>query len=462
MGQTPYLNVLWELLSPTDAVHAKACCNASPQWRIDARCLTESSSWIGTRLIAWPAALRERRLVGVVSSRIGRRLDQHPEWFAALRSLCDNLNTHDLILSAENTTTGRFLDRCQRLWHIPVARLQLSSATMSIHQWFDQLSRTPAETSDGSQLLLSPPLKQDHLNPPLPQIPLADRVIGYLSHQLHVLHLRRNGNWDRLLRTRLSEPCFSNHSVFLSTHSISQKLTRELSSLGAVTQEPLVSDFTAQKSPTLSLSPNKLITALPTNWTYLAHCTRRCDGPWPDQSEEDYLDSLLLGLASSHRSPLSALSRIVQQRRLIASAVTNRAGARVVSFTEVPLAELPALRTFRPHRARWDFEPYGICIERQWLTRVGTKPVTYGENATWSRLTASERPFFQKSRSDAAQPVDWTIEKEWRHIGDVNLQSLPQSAGLLFVPHNHEAVHLASFSPWPVLALDTTHRLQGP
>lgn len=459
MGQTPYLKALWGLLSPTDAQHAKKCCHASPQWQIDVRCLTQPSPWIGSRLIAWPSFLRHRRRIGVASSRLGRKLDQHRQWFAELRHICESLGSNDMILSAAKTTTGRFLTRCHQLWQAPVTQVQPAPTTLSINEWFAQLSRTAAEDSGVSRILLSPPLKQDDLPNHLLNIPLTDRAIAFLSHHLHVLHLRRNGHWDQLLRMCLCAPRSSTGPIFLRKHSTTCKLTNELSSLGAIIQEPVAVDLVPPDSSPPSPPSRKLVTALPSQWSYLTHCTRRCNGPWPNQSEEAYLDSLLLGQASCDRSPLSTLSRIVRQGRLIASSATNRAGINVVSFTEVPLAELPMLRTFRSHRARWDFEPYGICIDRHWLTQNGTKPVIYGENATWHRLPHSERPFFQKSKSEGAQPVDWTVEREWRHIGDVEFQALPEQAVLLFVPDHHNAVLLASFSPWPVFALDTVSEI---
>src|SRR5437764_11844560 len=105
----------------------------------------------------------------------------------------------------------------------------------------------------------------------------------------------------------------------------------------------------------------------------LTHTTRSCAGPWPGESFEAYADSLLNSQDSADHSSLGALRRIVKQRRLIASALTIRAGYKVVSFTAMPLSDLPSLHQYRPHRVRWDFEPYGICIRRQWLIEHGAR-----------------------------------------------------------------------------------------
>ena len=134
----------------------------------------------------------------------------------------------------------------------------------------------------------------------------------------------------------------------------------------------------------------------------------------------------------------------------------NRGDARVVCFTAVPLRELPQLRCFRPHLARWDFEPYGICICREWLEKQGCSPVRYGDDALWESLDEEIRPFFQVRTSSARRSgrvMDWAFEREWRHIGNVDLGQLPTDAGIIFVPSLEEARQMAMISRWPVTIL---------
>jgi hypothetical protein len=197
-------------------------------------------------------------------------------------------------------------------------------------------------------------------------------------------------------------------------------------------------------------------------WSFLTHTTRACVGPWPGQSREDYFDSLLDARPDADHSPLAALMRIVSQRRLIASDRTIRRGFPVVSFTAVPLVEVPQLRVFRSHRGRWDFEPYGICIRRRWLEERGAKPAIYTGNSDWARLPDSEQPFFQYVRkldstrtpSDTRSPgIDWSLEREWRHVGDLDLSSLAADDAMLFAPTDAAARKLLEISPWPVTVL---------
>jgi hypothetical protein len=146
----------------------------------------------------------------------------------------------------------------------------------------------------------------------------------------------------------------------------------------------------------------------------------------------------------------------VIQRRLIASARAIRGGTPVVSFTSIPLTELHRLRVFRPHRVRWDFQPYGICIRRPWLEQRETRPVRYAADQQWTDLSEDERPFFQLDHTRARRggaTMDWTVEQEWRHLGDLTLQELPSEEGFVFVPTPSEAQQLATVSRWPVVVV---------
>jgi hypothetical protein len=187
----------------------------------------------------------------------------------------------------------------------------------------------------------------------------------------------------------------------------------------------------------------------------LTHCTRRRPGPWPGEDEDQFLDDLILDRAGADHSALAALWRIVHSGRLIASGEFVRGETPVVSFTAVPLSQLQTLRTYRSHLGRWDFEPYGICIRRDWLQRCGARPVQYGDESLWETLPDADRPFFQKSDSHTAsgKRIDWTVEREWRHVGDMELEAIPAEAALLFVPSESEARQLAAVSPWPIVVL---------
>ena len=181
----------------------------------------------------------------------------------------------------------------------------------------------------------------------------------------------------------------------------------------------------------------------------LMHWTRRRSGPWPGDSEEEFLDDLILDSPDAGHAPIAALLRIVRQRVLLASEAAIRGSYRVVCFSELTPRELVERRVFRSHRGRYDFEPYGICLQERILVEKGARPVIYGDESVWSDLADGDRPFFQKRRSEESA-IDWTIEREWRCLGDLSLADFGPDDAVVFVPTVEEAKTVACESPWPV------------
>ena len=298
------------------------------------------------------------------------------------------------------------------------------------------------------------------------EIPERDRTLAAVN-ELLVLGLRSNGHWHRLLRDRLRTGAGGVTLVDLPNLE-GATVRDELASLGAAVWKPTpveTGPLSGIHASMATLSED-IVELVPfpaaDGWVSLSHTTRSCPGPWPEQSLEDYLDSLLLSRRNADHSPAGTLERILQQQCLLASARTAREGVRVVSFTASPLSHLPELRRFRPHRGRWDFEPFGLCLRRSWLEERGTRPVVYGDEARWSSLDRNDKPFFQLAHSQPSVSaevtaeeqmsarIDWTVEREWRHIGDLDLSQLPREYGLVFVPNYAAARRIAAVSPWPV------------
>lgn len=293
-----------------------------------------------------------------------------------------------------------------------------------------------------------------------------DRLLIREANEVLVLGIRPHGNIQQLLMERLQA---GRAGVVLidRPHLQSDALRRELVALGATLWSPAPAEMaplpnaTAIHATTALLAdpqPSLLtLAALPTaeKETFLTHTTRACPGPWPEQSLDEYLDHLLEAHPDAEHSPLNTLLRIVGQRRLIASSRTIRGGYPMVSFTAVPLHELPTLRHFSKHRYRWDFEPYAISIRRDVLVSAGAQPVIYGDETRWADLNAAQRPYFQlhhphKQEAAPGPHRDWTLEQEWRHPGDLNLADLPHTSVMVLVPDTAAARKIQPHSPWPL------------
>ena len=443
---------------------------------------TASERWLGTRLAWWPRGIPDGRRVGLASSRLGRALETHSAWFTYLRAACAKVEpTQNILFTAAESTPARFVERCARLFGLRVLRADLANDSVSWERWVRNVITRPVTTDANSpteswyEVFLSPPLAEtaavDQDARDVRLAPARDRALVALSDQLLVFHVRGGGNLYRLLRARLSDPAWPVASVFaaIGPQLVSRKLVDELLQNGAVgwlllenlpaelsslqTRPQLARTIVAPEIKTIAAAP--IIAPPPSNdWQFLTHCTRRQNERWPDESEEEFIDNLVLCRDEADHSALATLKRIVTTQRLRATAKAVRGGFPVVSFTAVPLDDLPRLRVFRTHRGRWDFEPYGISVRRDWLERLGVQAVRYGDDALWQSLDEGDRPFFQKSCSDDSRDkraIDWTVEQEWRHLADVDLTELPDDAAFVFVPTRAEAERLARVSRWPVV-----------
>ena len=426
---------------------------------------------LGVRWAWWPRGLPAGRTVGIVSSRLGRELDLHRLWFAVLRTACMKLAPErDLLVTARSTATQRFIHRCADLFGLRILSIDVDRDDgRSLQRWGRQVLKPASEAGNGNDwpVVLSPQLESpasSEASPAISRSPIPDAAVTAICDRLIALRVRDGGNLVQLLESRLSDPEFPVASVFLALgEDLNQRsLADRLLSRGAVgwyvaesagsrrAEAPFV-----QRQHTEEDCPSApVLEAVPEGtWPYLTHCTRRRRGPWPDESEEEFLDSLILDRAGADHSAIAALWRIVSTRRLIAASEVVRGDIPVVSLTAVPLGELPELRAFRSHLGRWDFEPYGICIRREWLEARGVRPVRYGDEALWRTLEPRERPYFQKaaSVSSTGRHLDWTVEQEWRHAGDLDLQPLSADDAFLFAPTREDACRLALISRWPIV-----------
>jgi hypothetical protein len=134
-------------------------------------------------------------------------------------------------------------------------------------------------------------------------------------------------------------------------------------------------------------------------------------------------------------SPLETLTRILEDRLLLATGYLKRSGSRSVSFSAKPLRDLLDSRCYQRHLQRWDWEPYGIAIAKRHLVLLGACPVRYGFDA------------------DAEVQARWQMEEEWRLDRDLLLADLPWGSGFVFVPDLNTATKMARFSPLPVAFL---------
>lgn len=206
---------------------------------------------------------------------------------------------------------------------------------------------------------------------------------------------------------------------------------RKLLDLGAPPVEPRLLEMARKYLPRSTTNRAQLDwTAFFPQWKTsplsaptLAHFTRSIDGPWPGQTRGEYLDDLWHGGFRARRDGAAALYRILNSSTLRASSKLIRGGYPVVSFTAVSPERIGELYRYRAHLVRWDFEPFGIVFDRDWLAKQNVRPVQYLPSSSFHNLSSEERPWFQKHEPPSC---DYSAEEEWRHLGDLNFSDAPR------------------------------------
>ncbi|MBI5761174.1 MAG: hypothetical protein HZA46_21835 [Planctomycetales bacterium] len=469
----------------------------------DARVPRLASAWFPGCDWQWSSSTSTGRRIAVVTSRLPRLIDPQATWLAALRGAVCKVGHNRSVLVVGHETAGEDLfRRAAHRVRVPFVEL-----------WESAAGEFPMESTSAKQVVVRVrpiPPSGDFVNSndsgDWQHTPERDRAVIAWADEVIALRVRAGGNLHVLLRERLRAGV---GGVLLADlpGETPQAVRDELVALGAElwslneneSKLPLpfgervgvrggagVSglEFNASSSLDCPSPPAPLpkgergevdfcgeslancLHALPDvdGWDFLTHTTRACPGAWPGQRDDDYFDSLLDGRGDADHSALGTLIRIVTQRRLRASNRLIRGGHGVVSFTAVPLVELASLHRYRGHLARWDFEPYGICLRREWLERRGARRVLYGGEAEWGLTPTVDQPFFQCVReldrvtwNGGAPPdtIDWSAEREWRHLGDLDLSDVTPNDVLLFVPTRDAAQRLASVCPWPITIVNT-------
>lgn len=425
--------------------------------------------------------------VAVLSSRLSQKKETHETWFDAIRTLAVQLRSRNgILLTSEGMTSDCFVQRVGQLFQIPVVHIKPLSARnpAAPDGRRSDLSLTKKNLFVGGIKNGSPTPSMDHD---------IDTVAALLATHAVFLSVRSGGKVHAAIKQRLAmdHSCSSTKvtRLLIDVSLTKQKVTRDLLTQGAIgwwlrQGEPPVQASTALPTGSaMQINGNEIQTAeinkhesaiagkpahvLDRNvvgqHSFLIHWTRRRIGRWPDQSESQYVDDLIFRTRGRLHDPLSTLCRILAGQRLMATNELTRTEQGVVCFSDMKFDEFVGRRVFRSHLNRWDFEPYGVAFDRQWLARHGAKPVVYGDEAIWESMNDIDRPFFQLTRSKSLekgqdkQPIDWTVEREWRFLGDFLFKSVPPEAAVVFVANQDEVAVVTQLTDWPVVVLGEPH-----
>ena len=269
---------------------------------------------------------------------------------------------------------------------------------------------------------------------------LRDRFVGSLSDVIYSINVKPGGNMSRVLSeagsrnvplgqidANLVGGLAVNKQGYIRPKEFCEPLSRKRLEL---------KNFFSVVLGSWVITPSEDVEWLEFVDEALFHYTRSCHGPWPGQSYQEYITSLLAGRPESSHSAFETILRIALEQRIRASGAMIRGKFPVVSFTEVPPNELEKIRIWRTGVYRWTLEPYGLAIKRRTLAIKGGRRVHYGSLSAHQSLQDDEKHLFQISRTGK---YDWSREKEWRIKGDLDIKELPADDWAFVLPTQDEA-----------------------
>lgn len=361
-------------------------------------------------------SFRGRPLLATTSSHLGKSTPLHVEVCRYIRrSMIDARRSGHVLLVATESAIEPWADRAAELFSVPIIWVRVGAVRSS--SWSrDEAAHIDVQPCSGAG---------------------RDWIVTALADQVDCVFARPQGNMAACLDARLKRQ--RKPAVRIAIHPAAidrraNKLAQRLMGHGAIGWYCGRAEVAASARTDLTGISN-LIAG---DWAkhddeWLVHCTRSCSGPWPGQSLRQHQDELLLGgdpcRSTDPRTALHSLIRILRMRRLVASALTSARSLPVVCFSAVPLATLLGRRQYRSHLHRWDYEPCGIAIRKSAAIAAGFEPVIYGTRSERDRLSSEMRYRFQ-SRGET---FDWTLEREWRNFGDVDLDQFDREDVRVFV-----------------------------
>jgi hypothetical protein len=186
------------------------------------------------------------------------------------------------------------------------------------------------------------------------------------------------------------------------------------------------------------------------SWDYLTHWTKTCHGPWPGQKAGEYYASVLRSGNEYEGNAFNTLINIIKEGKIRASAEKIREGRKAIGFTDAPPESALGLLRWCPRQVNWNFEPFGVVIEKVFAQNLGIRPVTYGTDKDYRNLAEAEKPYFQ---SVGKADVDWSREREWRKIGDLDLSVFPEEKIKYLVWNENDAKKIRGICRNEVVAL---------
>ena len=359
-----------------------------------------------------PTKLPPGKSICVASSRLSKKLDTYDSWFDAIRTMAARLDPADyFFVTGSGTTTDAFLQRIGQLFGFAVLEFKPFPKKVSA-EWFQgclfEAEPSAAQNYRHSVCYFGASEDSAANHVAKQKDESIDQLLIQTASEVRLLSVRNKGNIIKATRQRLAQDLPGETKLLIDVRLTCNSLKDELMTLGATAWWLYHEESQNQSSDVDTFLPDSQKRASRPEYDapildvseikpdqFLLHWTRRRVGPWPDQTDQEYLDDLIFRSGRRDHGEISSLARILAARRILGTNQLTRASQPVACFSNIPLDELKNRKIFRKHLGRWDCQPFGIAIDREQLLEMGARPVVYGEESTWEQLDAHEKIFFQ-------------------------------------------------------------------
>ncbi len=239
-----------------------------------------------------------------------------------------------------------------------------------------------------------------------------DQMVCNLSDLLLPVSVRPNGSLEKLLQAQ-------------------EKASKQIDDDFLEVYQPSADKFAYTMDPSDISEDIKSIGS-----DFVIHWTRTSNGAWPTERLIDYYHDLI----ESKRYPRSAfdgLMNIVSLGRIVASSKHIRDKAATVAFSRQSPVEMIPLMRWRARYRQMSFEPYGIAIPAELAERLEIRRVKYIDST--GDPERKKENIVRWLTQTSGKRSDWTIEKEYRHLGDFSLDRVPPDKLMLICRTKAEA-----------------------
>ena len=178
-------------------------------------------------------------------------------------------------------------------------------------------------------------------------------------------------------------------------------------------------------------------------WDYLTHFTKPTDSA----------------------SAFDVIRKILDERQLCASSHMIRGKHEVVCFTEASPPEIEELPRVDAEGGndkplKWSRSKHGVAVRRRTLIKeAGARPAIHADSTLYASLPARQQHLFVRFEHDRSL-ADWTFEREFRVLGDLDLRVLGPMDLIVIVESYYERSLLLAQArppPWPIVVFSELH-----